>query len=180
MGTYTPSKPEPRKTLADTLRDARNDHFLDCPDADFPSRAAAFLLDLIFFSLTTTAIHQLGQTIISSLVALSAGGDAATSSMSLLGIAYASWILKSIACWTYYVWTLPQFGGSPAKLLLGLRVIDQDHGDYPSFGRAFFRECLGKGLGVITGTSVVPLLRIPSKTPFHDWITRTRVKRVQG
>ena len=46
MGTYIPAGPTRKRSVSDTLVEAEEEHFLDCPNADFFIRLAAALLDI--------------------------------------------------------------------------------------------------------------------------------------
>ena len=53
-------------------------------------------------------------------------------------------LLVTIASWAYYIYFWHQYGATPGKMALGLRVVN-DHGQFPTWGQAigrFFAEIL--------------------------------------
>lgn len=128
MGKHTPVDPKPAPSVAATLTEAEHDHWLDCPDADIVIRSAAFLLDVIFFSIGSTGIHNLSLAAMSLHQALASALDETLYVLIPLLVLYVSWTIKTVAAVLYFVWAQSRFGGSPAKLLLGLRVVDNSDG----------------------------------------------------
>lgn len=180
MGKHTPMEPGTSRSVADTLAEAEQDHFLDCPDPDIALRSAAFLLDVIFFSLGSTAIHHLSSAMMSFHSAISGWLSEPLTSFIPLLILYASWSLRTVAAFLYFVWSLCRFGGTPAKLLLGLRVVDSTHGGYLSLSQAVTREIIGKlffGWLMLFTLSQVATHRGKA---FQDWLAKSTVKKVHG
>lgn len=83
--------------------------------------------------------------------------------------------------YVYAVWTVATFGGSPAKLLLGLRVLDATSGQKLSIPRVILREIIGKALGLalLGGGLLMPLMRQDHRS-LHDLLSQSVVKRVHG
>jgi uncharacterized RDD family membrane protein YckC len=80
---------------------------------------------------------------VAPLVWLISGG-VRTSSNRILAIAL---LLSVYAVWA---WMTSRFGGTPAKLLLGLRVVDSS-GQFVDFSRASIRQCFYVAYTVIRG-----------------------------
>jgi uncharacterized RDD family membrane protein YckC len=180
MGKHTPSEKKQKRTVFETLTEAEQDHWLDCPDADLPLRSAGFLLDVIFFSIASSGIHHLSGAVLSLHNAVASSLTEPLSSFIPLLILYLSWSLKTIAGFLYFVWTVSRFGGTPAKLLLGLRVVDSSHGGKLTLGQAVLREVVGKFLFgwfmafTITGVATGQI------RAFQDWLAKSVVKKVHG
>lgn len=182
MGTYLPTEQKTR-SLSDTLSDAEHEHLLDCPDADFFIRLGSTLLDfilcfLIFSGIThiTNAVMNLSPRFVTPELTGTLSLERVQSS-----IFYVSQVLKLMLGYIYFVWTVATFGGSPAKLLLGLRVLDAGSGQKLSIPRAFLREVIGKAasVGLVGGGLILPLIR-EDRRALHDLMSNSVVKRVHG
>jgi uncharacterized RDD family membrane protein YckC len=180
MSHFATSSKRKRRSVADTLLEAEREHYLDCPNGDLPIRSAAFLLDLIFVSLGSSGIHHLIETLKNSIPPLIGMVSEPAAPLFVLGVTYFSWLLKTAALYLYFVWTVMRFGGTPAKLLMGLRIVDTRTGDRLDYQQAILREIIGK---LVTGVSVLaPLasLRRPDRRMFHDLVSGSCVKKVRG
>jgi uncharacterized RDD family membrane protein YckC len=180
MGKYTPMGPNQSRSVVDTLNEAELDHWLDCPSADIALRSAAFLLDVIFFSLASSGIHHLSSAAISLHNVVSSSFSEPLGSFIPLLILYASWSVKTIAALLYFVWTVCRFAGTPAKLLLGLRIIDHSHGGHLSMGQAVRREIIGKLFFGWLMLFTLPAVSTHRGRAFQDWIANSTVKKVHG
>ncbi len=181
MGVYTPGKPAQPRTLADALLEAEEDHFLDCPNADVPARAAALLLDVILFSLANSGIQHFFDTLESyalHLLQISLA-DPAGHSMVTISL-YLSLVAKVSAGYFYFVWSVNRFRGSAGKLLLGLRVVSSQTGQPLRPVVALFRETIGKALCLISVVGVVPPLVRDDYPMLHDVLARSVVKKLHG
>jgi uncharacterized RDD family membrane protein YckC len=180
VGQYLPAQRKRKRSVADTLAEAEQEHYLDCPNADLPIRSAALLLDLILFSLGTSGIHHLVETVKNSVPSLIGVVSEPAGPTVVLAITYLSWLIKSAALFLFFVWTVLRFGGSPAKLLMGLRVVDARTGDRLDYRQALIRETVGKILGsaVIVGPAVALFRR--DRRALHDLASHSVVKRVRG
>jgi uncharacterized RDD family membrane protein YckC len=82
----------------------------------------------------------------------------------------------------WLVWSLARTwknGQSPAKSLLGLRVVKADTGETATWGTMFVREVIGKWiLGFLFPISVVMILVSPSRQGIWDKIAGTTVVEV--
>lgn len=180
MGTYIPLTRKKRKSVADTLLEAENEHYLDCPNADLPLRSAALLLDLILFSLATSGVHQLVEALRVLLPMVLGGVPETTVPLISLWTSYFSWMLKTAAFYGYFVWSVIRFGGSPAKLLLGMRVVDVHSGGRLDYHQAVVRETVGKVFGLLLLAGPVVALFRPDRRCLHDLVTASTVKKVRG
>lgn len=180
MGTYVPIQRKKKRSVADTLLEAEQEHYLDCPNADIPIRSAALLLDLILFSIATSGMHHLIETVRNSVpFFISAFAEPATPIVVLL-ITYFAWVVKTAAFVLYFVWSVSRFGGSPAKLIMGLRVVDAQTGDRLNYQRAFVREVLAKPFGLLLLVGAVMAVSREDRRALHDLIAHSTVKRVRG
>ncbi len=180
MGAHETSHRRRKRSIADTLVEAEHEHYLDCPNADIPIRSACILLDVILFSLASSGIHHLVETLKNSLPVLIGTLSQPAEPLLILGLSYAAWLLKTLALFMYFVWCTLRFGGSPAKLLMGLRVVDADTGERLDYVRALLRETLGKGLfGLLLINPITSLIR-SDRRGLHDLMSRSVVKKVRG
>jgi uncharacterized RDD family membrane protein YckC len=150
-----------KNKIQNTLIEEENQFHLSCPNADFASRLSAFILDAIFLFLAFSFLQ------------------------------YVPFLLKLqnpwyglVFNWAFflfgYLWPLVQFGGTPAKLILGLRVIDSKTGETLKPFRALIRELGLKwifnfftfGIGIL-----LSIVRKDSGT-LHDVLTQSTVKRI--
>ncbi len=185
MGTYIPARPRKQRSVSDTLLEAEQEHYLDCPNADVLSRAAALLLDIILCTLASSAIHHF-----SSALATSIGSTPLLSPSAIdpsqwanqaqkVGL-YLSWVLKVTVYYLYLIWAVQQYGGTPAKLLLGLRVLEDNSGEKLSYGSVLLREALLKPLSIASLVGCATALLRKDKRALHDLMSRSVVKKVRG
>ncbi len=180
MGSYTPADKDKKQTISDTLAEAEADHLLDCPNADYLIRATAVVLDAILFWIAWTVIHHVCIAIGNSL------GSAINDAQNPLTdprawMRHISWGFKTLLVYLYFVYSVVRFGGSPAKLLLGLRVCDESTGKNLSLSQAFLRELVGKGISLLSaGIGLLITIARKDHRLFHDLLSRSVVKRVQG
>lgn len=169
MGHYIPKK-NVKRSVSDTLTEAEEEHFLNCPNADFLVRAAAFLLDGLFLFLFGFGLHRLFEA--ASLILVPT--ESFQSFLRAVSFALEASLLY------FYTWSLHYWGGSPAKLLFGLRVLNASSGRRLGFAEVCFREFLGKGLSLISLVGFfLPLFR-QDRLALHDLISHSIVKRVHG
>jgi len=187
MGTYVPRGSARPKTISEALAEAEHDHFLDCPNADFWIRTGAFLLDSIFFWLLWSGIHHTFTSVGPSLLATAErmplfqqflpGHDAPLRPEQVLP--FLEHAAHGLLFFLYFCATLSAFGGSPGKLLLGLRVVDVTTGAKLTFGRAIFRELIGKVVSTIPLAIGWGMAFMRQDTrALHDLAASTVVKRV--
>ncbi len=183
MGKYLPSPPRRKRSVTSALTEAEEDHLLDCPNADFFIRLGAFLLDLILLTLILAGIRHLqivSASVLDSFmelryVPMSWGHSFRVLSGVVFGL-FRLWFF-----YLYVFWTTTARGGTPAKLLMGLRVVDQETGRNLSFPRMIVREMIGKPAGLIPmGYGILMALFRKDKRTFHDLLSRSVVKRVHG
>jgi uncharacterized RDD family membrane protein YckC len=179
MGKYIPGpwKGTTRRTIAEVLDEAEEQHFLDCPNADYLQRVAALILDTIFLFLICSAVQKLTYVLIDMF-----HGSATPVSNSTIALLLS--IKTAIQVFFWYcsqIWWVARFGASPAKLILGLRIIDSQTGGNLSLPRVFLREVLLKmGLFVATAGLIClrPLIRRDHLT-FHDSVSGSVVKKTR-
>ena len=190
MGTYHPAKKGRTRTLAETLAEAEEDHFLDCPNAEISYRVAAGLLDTILAFLALSGIEHICNALVAPLDQLGAVihthglwqtlfQEASLHSLDVC--VYLMISLKVSFSYFYFVWSLAYAGGSPGKLLVGLRAIDGETGQKLSFPRALAREGVGKVLSIsLFGLGLLPILLRKDRKAFHDLLVSSVVKRIHG
>jgi len=178
MGSYVPRGSRRPKTISEALTEAEHDHFLDCPNADFWIRTGAILLDGIFFWLLWSGIRHTFSSVGPSLLA----GVEQSNPLPLRSdqlLPFLEHVAHGLLFFLYFCATLSAFGGSPGKLLLGLRVVDAKTGAKLGFGRAIFRELFGKALSTLPLTLGwgMAFIRDDTRT-LHDLTADTVVKRI--
>lgn len=167
-----------RHSISDTLIEAENDHFLDCPDADFPIRAAAILLDVILLYLAVSMVHRI-------FMALGVATTTFIINEGLVlklqnAVSFLSIAFTLVVAYFYWIWTVFRFGGTPAKLLLGLRVLSLRSGEKLGILHTLLRETLGKALSTVCLVGfALPIWRADHRA-LHDLVCLTVVKRVHG
>lgn len=175
MGNYIPTGSGPNRSISQALSEAEVDHFMDCPNADFLIRAASFILDLIFLFLIFTSLKKIFAAIAASGLLTMSSRDTTSALLTSLhfAVGVSVFFIYNVVCVT-------RFGGTPAKLVFGLRVIDSRTGLGLSIFQAVFREVFGKWImtWLICGVNFVwPLIRHDSLA-LHDLISGTVVKKV--
>jgi uncharacterized RDD family membrane protein YckC len=159
----------------EALRDALALHEKESPPADLISRAASFLLDVILVSLACSAFQQAFETVWSGLVYL----FPVLESIPTQGTLFFLGTAKSAILFLYLFWTVSQLGGTPGKLLLGLKVIDKNTGKNLSLERVLLRELLVKPLFILSGAWLLWPVR-KDKDPLHDRWVHSTVRRIRG
>lgn len=180
MGQYIPGpwkSTVARKSIADVLNEAEEQHFLDCPNADYLQRAAALILDSIFLFLLCSATQKLSSVLLDMM---HSGGTPVSNSTVALVLSIKT-ALQVFFWYCSQIWWVTRFGASPAKLILGLRIVDSRTGANLSLPKVFLREVVLKfGFFAATAglTSLRPLLRQDRMT-FHDVIADSVVKKTR-
>lgn len=171
MGKYIPFQRGPQRSLKEALEEAEEDHFVDCPEAPYLLRAAACILDAIFLVLAITSFNRLAMAF---FVYFSQEAREAP-------VLFSSFVIASdvTLIYIYSLWTVHRFGGSPAKLLFNLRVVEVSTGKKLEFYSIFVREVFGKPLSlVLLGLGfLMPLIRDDRRT-LHDLICSSTVKKI--
>lgn len=119
--------------------------------------------------------------IIVGLIFAADGENAIESSGSGAGI------LVGLVFYVFYLWIVVQFGGTPGKLIVGLRITDED-GQTPVGWRGAFMRSLPSLLGnipilgilITLGAAIASLVMInndPERRSAYDRIGSTRVVR---
>jgi uncharacterized RDD family membrane protein YckC len=183
MGKYSPQKGRRPRTVAETLKEAEHEHFADCPNADTWTRLTAVFLDLVLCAVAANAIQSLA----SVFLALIQGSietilnrpwpfSITTSQLTHL----VTWSLRSMLFYSCWVWSVFQYGGSPGKLLLGLRTLDVETGEKLGPWRAFFRELVLKPLSILSVAGILQSWARTDRRAWHDTVCSTVVKSIRG
>lgn len=153
--------------ISQVLTTAERRHYLDSPPADLFIRTGALLLDGMLVWLLMSGAFK------ATLLILAVLHRTPVESIAL------TWAFRGLAYAVYTTVPLHVFGGTPGKILLGLRVIDSHSGAFLSLPRAFARECLGKVLtGSLLGLPVLPALSDPQRQLMHDRFAGCVVRKV--
>lgn len=176
MGKYIPSPWSKRRSIEDALVEAEELHYLECPNADSGTRLAALVLDSIFIFIVVSAINRLSGLALNVLQPPDAELSPAT-------VALAQAIRISLIAFVWYasqIWSTVRYGGSPAKLILGLRIIDVETGGNIGFAQVWLREALkiASFAGTAGLVAVVPLKR-SDRRALHDLLSGAALKKVR-
>ena len=179
MGQYIPGpwKSASRRSVVDVLNEAEEQHFLDCPNADYFQRAAAIILDCIFLFLVGSAVQKLTNVLIDMMQ-----GSGTPVSHSTIALILSIKTAFQVFFWYLsQIWWVARFGASLAKLILGLRIVDSSSGANLSLPKVFLREVVLK-LGFFVATAGLICLRpllAKDHLPFHDAISNSIVKKTR-
>jgi uncharacterized RDD family membrane protein YckC len=184
MGRHIPTPPRTR-TISDTLTEAEADHLLDCPTADFMIRCAAGALDCIFLYLLLSSTQNFYEALLEYFPQSSVVVGAGPGWMARIFRAgpdilnYFASLTKIGFVYLYAFWSNARFGGSPGKLLLGLRILDAKTGQFLGLNRILLRELLARPLSfLIFGCGFSYMLLREDRRTLHDVLTGSVVKRV--
>jgi uncharacterized RDD family membrane protein YckC len=178
VGIYVPPKQSRPKSVSETLLEAEEEHYLDCPNADIWTRSAALILDAIFLFLLATGLKRMmGAVVLGPLF----GQPNQVSRDVMVLISSIQIALQVMLFYFLDIWAVSYYGGSPAKLILGLQVINRTNGKRLNLAQAILREFIGKlileplscGFGII-----LPLFRHDSRM-LHDIISGSEVKKTR-
>ncbi len=175
MGHYVQKKQTRRRSVSETLAEAEDEHYLDCPDADLVTRSAAVLLDAILIFLVITAMERIAR----------ASGGILTSHYPAAqvetGLLMFSFVVKAMSFYIIDVWATFRFGGSFGKILLGLRIVDGKTGSNLSLPRTLFREVIGKIVlgGASAGIGWALAAFRADRLAVQDLISGSTVKKVR-
>ena len=96
-------------------------------------------------------------------------------------------LLIGVIFYVFYLWLVVQFGGTPGKLIVGLRITDEDGSTPVGWRGAFMRSLPGLlgnipvlGILITLGAAIASLIMIsndPERRSAYDRIGSTRVVR---
>ena len=181
VGIYLRRWKSPPRTIEEALSEAERDHFLDCPEPPLSVRISAAVIDLFFMWILFTAIQQI-QTILTMFVILAADKSPFLKGLPILTllVTLSQWA-RVFSLFLYSVFPLCFFGGTPGKLLMGLRVIDEKTGKNIKLEYAILREWVGKPIGILSlGTLLLPWVMGKQRQSLPDSLAHSVVKKVQG
>jgi uncharacterized RDD family membrane protein YckC len=179
-----------RSSIVEELEKAEEEHLKSCPEADFPMRLASIIVDGILAYLAFTGIHSLSNTL-----GLLLGHLGNTSWGHYFKPEITSFLVKQsthiatlfeisfkvLFAYLYFVISTSFSGGTPGKLLLGLRVVNTDNGKRIGPGKVLLRLLIAVTLNTFSfGLTYLFLLFSKSQRTLHDEITHTSVKKVHG
>ncbi len=169
------------------LNEAEQEHLLDLPVADPFQRGAAALLDSIMAFLLGSGVDHAGNAIYAHLAnlqnTLSFSESLSHSKMVVFIVENSGVITRygAIGCKISFLtfafgWLVSKFGGSPAMLLIGLKIIDLRSGKPLQVNQALLRQAIL--LALLPGIFIA-FVRKDKKT-LHDLLTGTSVRKVHG
>lgn len=128
-------------------------------------RVIAFFIDIIGSSLLATLLMEYG---------LAPFIKVAGSTMVQLAITFLlTWLVMPAL---YWVVIQKEFGATPGKKLMGLKVVNLDGTHEISYGRLFLRDIIGRYIsGVFLCLGYVWVLFNQDRRSWHDLMTKTRV-----
>ena len=176
------------KTQEERQRDRDEYRLENAVPGGFWIRFVAVLIDalvmIILSSLGGTLVRVLG---ISSKLGFDMAklttqdGQLSPEAMSTMMAAYSVGVIIS---WTigffYFGWFYKNKGGSPGKLILGLRVRDYETKENIGYWRAFLREYIGKLIsGVLLLLGFIMAAFRSDKKALHDMLSGTQVAQLK-
>lgn len=156
--------------LKETLELAEQEHWLDCPNANWALRLASLVLDAIFIYLF---IHTLGKLV--DTISFHNSHATGTTFFFLLGLFEV--VFRAVFVFLYLVVSSKIWGATLGKLLLGLRLVDEHTGGALSMGRICSRIFWGVSTNLIS--VAVSIFRKDNRS-LHDLLTQSVVKRTRG
>lgn len=105
-------------------------HFAQCQPPAGEKRAASAFFDLVALLLASSAVSQISQVLALVL-------DSSSQAALLSAFRFLTW---ATAYYFYFFWCPERWGGSPGKLLFGIRVVSLKTGHYPDPAEVFIRE----------------------------------------
>ncbi len=171
----------------EVLSEAENFHLRDCPAADPFQRAGSMLLDFILAFLLGSGVDHAGNAFYTHLINLPL---TLSFSKSLPDTKLVSFLVENAGTITRvaaigskisflifaFGWLVNRFGGSPAQLLVGLKVVDEKSGKTLEINQALFRQL---SLVVTFPLSPLAFFRKDRRTA-HDLLTESSVRKVHG
>ena len=136
------------------------DDYIPSPHKGKKAGVFARLVALVLDPLIAVVLYLIGVGLFGAI-----SEDLAVMAMILLPLVYFVWFL-----------VLLRKGLTPGKKLLGLRVVTQDRGEVPGFGRMFVREIVGRiASGLFFGLGYIWALFDKNGQAWHDKMARTVV-----
>lgn len=156
--------------LKETLELAEQEHWLDCPNANWALRLASLVLDGIFIYLFVHSLDQLVETI-----SFHNGHLRSNTFFFVLGMVEV--LVRAAFVFVYLVVSTHLWGVTLGKFLLGLRLVDEKTGRTLSLGRICSRLFWGVTTNVVSvGVSIYR----KDHRSLHDLLTQSVVKRTRG
>lgn len=177
-------------SIVEELEKAEEDHLKNCPNAEFTIRLASVIVDGILTYLAITGVQKLSQAIEIFLLHsasspwahhLSSRTLEILSSKAHLAKACIEISFKVLFVYSYFIFSTSFYGGTPGKLLMGLRVLRDNSGKRLRQGEVFFRSVFAVVSNFLSlGLGYVIMTIREDKMTYHDRFTRSSVKKVHG
>lgn len=129
-------------------------------------RFAALMIDLILLTVASLATAWIGPV-------LQFRADMMVATIVEIAVALFQMVFQIF----YFTWFVGRFGGTPGKLMLGLRVVTAEGGSV-GYWKAFWRYLASWISGWILYLGYVMAIFDPEKRTLHDHLCRTRVIRL--
>ena len=149
--------------------------------AGFWRRFGAVIIDGLFIGIISMPV-SFGFGLLQGATGLAVGQSGGQQNLALsLGIMGMSWIVNFAILFFVAGWFNKNKGGMPGKLLLNLRIVDAQTGEYISYGTTALREIVGKQIiNLVTlGIGYLVALFNDEKKGLHDMVAGTRVIHLQ-
>ncbi len=138
------------------------------PKAGFWIRVVASLVDCVILIILQVILSVL-------LGVVTTGVSLGMNEQGLTALSLVYSLFGTVLSMAYYVFFTGYSGQTPGKMAVRVKVIRTD-GQHISYGRAFFREILGKFVsGIILGIGYLMVAFDPQKQGLHDKIANTYV-----
>lgn len=142
--------------------------------AGFGVRFCAVFVDAIVLTLIKLPVSIM----VVITLRLISGTGAKPAGMELIAERMIDMIAFIGIAYNYFGWFYLNKGGTPGKLLFGLRVVDSETGTHLTYGRTFRREILAKLVsGVIFCIGYLMVLFRKDRKALHDLMIGTQVLR---
>ncbi|MSP18083.1 MAG: RDD family protein [Bdellovibrionales bacterium] len=179
-----------KTSIAEELEKAEEEHFKNCPDAAFSIRLASVCVDGILAYLAVTGLHSICGALdlhLSHITQSSWGQQIPKVTAVFLEnraayiALYIELTLKIMFFYFYFVASTAFSGGTPGKLLLGIRVLNMNTGKKLDTQKALLRLVIAVSSNLVSCGIIYFFIPFNDrKRAFHDELTHTVVKKVYG
>lgn len=159
------------QNLDESNQDSQGDEYSEFEPGGFRRRTVALLIDGAIYNFLWSPI-SLPLNIASEFIKKSPQYGSLSNQ---IGLQVLSYLLYLVALFFFNGYFYNKKGGTPGKLLLGLKVVRRDTGAYLSYWQAFWRETLGRAISCFTLVGYFWALTSRDRLAFHDLIFKTQV-----
>lgn len=113
--------------------------------AGFWLRFVASIIDQMLMSIAIMPFYLIGAAMMFGGIAFMKNSEASAFAIAGVIVGVGVMIIGVIGVAVFYVgWFYSRKGATPGKLVLKIKVVKEDTGEYLSFGRALYRDFIGK------------------------------------